>query len=638
MVGGLINIVSYGFNDLYLTGSPQITFFKVVYRRHTNFSKESIEVPIGQMNFGEETTVNIPKIADLFANTYLQLQIPEIWLKKYDIVDGLTTDELSFLMSPLQIPMSQNEIEIVNSYNTILNFIAINTTGYRTAITNQNVINQSPIDYINSIISSMNYANQEDDYYKTALDNAKSFEEQYEGQYEKKDLYIFDHTMSDINFILRQMKEKILYNNANNIPNTSTISNILTSITYAVNVTIKVKKYFYEKVQKKHKMDQDAKSSYAKFAWVERLGHAIIDRVDINIGGERIDRHYGDWMNIWYELTSTIQQDDMYNKMIGNVKILTTFDRNAKPQYTLTIPLNFWFSRKAGLAFPLIALQYSPVSLTVKLKSIEECAYLEQLPNIDNDGYDLNLTQFTLSDIWDNMGMSINASVLIEFIYLDNLERKRFAQSAHEYLIETVDQMTIDNISDKNLSVNLEFFGPSKEIIWHVQKNAYINKNYNLIKRPFTYSMDTQNNNIFSKRRKINPFTSSSLLLNGKQRFFNNDFYDKAYYSLIQPLNHHKRIPSEGVNMYSFSLFPEEHQPSSTCNFTLISNSTMLFGIEPNMFTYLSSDIDPNIPYGSDKDTLLNTQLTLTVYSRRYHVIRFIGGMGAFAHSYGVTK
>ena len=84
MVGGLINIVSYGFNDLYLTGSPEMTYFKVVYRRHTNFSKESIEVPIGEMNFGEEITVNIPKVADLFTNTYLQLEIPEIWLKKYE--------------------------------------------------------------------------------------------------------------------------------------------------------------------------------------------------------------------------------------------------------------------------------------------------------------------------------------------------------------------------------------------------------------------------------------------------------------------------------------------------------------------------------------------------------------------------
>lgn len=639
MVGGLINIVSYGFNDLYLTGSPQITFFKVVYRRHTNFSKESIEVPIGQMDFGEEITVNIPKVADLCKDLYLQLEIPEVWLKKYELADGLTAEELRFLMSPLQIPMSQDEIEIVNSYNTISNFILINSAGYRTAIASQNVRNQSPIDYINSIIDSMNYSDQEDNNYKTALDLAKSFEQQ-EGTPEIiKDLYIFDSTMSDINFILRVLKDKLLDDIANDITNDYTVGKILEIVKYAMNVITKVKKYFFEKVQKKYKLEQIAQSSYAKFAWVERLGHAMIDRIDINIGGERIDRHYGDWMNIWWELTSNIAQDELYNQMIGNVNILTNFDRLAKPKYMLRIPLNFWFCRKAGLAFPLIALQYSPVSLTIKLNPINECAYLEELPSVDDEGYDLNLTSYTLADIWDNMGMKINASVLIEYIYLDNLERKRFAQSAHEYLIETVDRTIVENISTPEQTVNLEFFGPSKEIIWHITKDAYRNQESTYIKYPFNYTMNILNNSKeFRERKKINPFTSVSLLLNGKERFSNSIFYDKAYYSIIQPMDHHKRIPSEGVNMYSFCLHPEEHQPSSTCNFTLISNSTMSFGIEEGMFKYLLSDVKPNISLGSDLDEELKTKLTLSIYSVRYNVIRFIGGMGAFAYSYGVTK
>lgn len=638
MGGGLINIISYGFNDLYLTGSPQITFFKAVYRRHTNFSKESIEIPVGQMDFDDEITVNIPKIADLFTNAFLQLEIPEVLLKKYDTVDGLTQQEIRYLMTPLKIPMSQNEIDIVNSYQTILDFITINSSGYRTAISEQNVKNQSPLDYVNSIIDSMNFTNQEDDNYKNALDSAKTFEET-QGT---KDLYIFDNTMSDINRILRKLKDKMLYNIENDIENTDTIESILNSVTYAMNTTILIKKYYFEKVQKKYKQDIDASSTYAKFAWVDRLGHAIIDRIDINIGGERIDRHYGDWMNVWYELTSSIHQNPMYDRMIGNVKIMTTFDRNAKPKYMLTIPLNFWFCKKAGLAFPLIALQYSPVSMTIKLKSINECAYVEKPPTVDDDGDALNFSTFSLSDIWENMGLKINANLQIEFVYLDDIERKRFAQSAHEYLIETVDKMSIENISNQEQTVNLEFFGPSKEIIWHVQKDEYKTNNYNYIKHPFLYSMDVRQNNILSevpmnKRKQINPFTDAHLLLNGKERFFNSKFFDKAYYSVIQPMDHHKNIPAEGINMYSFSLYPEEHQPSSSCNFTLISSSTLSLGIEKNMFKYLLSDIDPSVNVGSDDDELLNTKLTLTIYSLRYNIIRFIGGMGAFAYSYTVS-
>lgn len=640
MVGGLINIVSYGFNDLYLTGSAEITFFKVVYRRHTNFSRESIEIPVGQMDFGEETTVKIPKVADLFTNAFLQLDIPEILLKKYDTADGLTNQELDFLMSPSPIPMTQNELDIIDSYQTILNFISINTSGYRTAISNQYVKNQSPLDYINSIIDSMNFGNQEDDNYKNALDIAALYESTV-GEF--KDMYIFDNSTSDINLILRKLKDKLLDDIANNLENNYTIQKILNIVKYAMETSKLVKKYFFQKIQKKHKLELDANSTYAKFAWVEKLGHAIIDHVDINIGGERIDRHYGDWMNIWYELTSDKAQDELYNRMIGNVKVMTTFDRNAKPKYTLTIPLNFWFCKKAGLAFPLIALQYSPVTLTVKLNSINKCAYLEKLPEFDNDGDELNLTPFSLSDIWENMGMKIDAKLLVEFIYLDNSERKRFAQSAHEYLIETVDQMTVENISDQDQSVNLDFFGPSKEIIWHVKRDSYSSENYNYIKHPFSYSMDLKNSqNLgkkFNERQKINPFTDAHLLLNGKERFFNQKFFDKAYYSIIQPMDHHTRIPSDqGINLYSFALYPEEHQPSSTCNFTLISNSNLQISIDPEMFKYFKSDIDPTIHPNSENDTLLKTKLTLTIYSLRYNVIRFIGGMGAFAYSYGVTK
>lgn len=634
MVGGLINIVSYGFNDLYLTGSPQITFFKVVYRRHTNFAKESIVVPMGQLDLGEELTINIPKIGDLFANTYLQLQIPEVALLKTDTADNLSIEEMNLLNSPLQIPMSQDEIDIVQSYPTILAFIAINTVGYRSAIANQNIKNQNIRNFITSIINNMNYSGQENTSYKTALDNAKIFE-QSAGT--TSDLFIFDNTASDINYIL----SKIIESDDDTLAANYTISKIVDIVTKAKDVSAKVKKYYFEKVQKKYKMDKDANSRYAKFAWVEKLGYAIIDRVDINIGGERIDRHYGDWMNIWYELTSSIEQEELMNKMIGNVKVLTSFDRNTKPAYTLIVPLNFWFCKKMGLAFPLIALQYSPVSITLKLKTMEECAYIEQLPQTDPEGDPLNLNPYSLSDIWDNQGYSITADLLVEYIYLDNLERKRFAQSAHEYLIETVEVLTSTNVRDQEQEISLDFTGPSKEIIWHVKKDIHSNFESTYRKFPFTYSMDVVENGStveFKDRKKINTITSARLLLNGKDRFFQGNFFDKNYYNLLQPLEHHTRIPSEGINVYSFSLYPEEHQPSSTCNFSLISTTSLLLTVEENMFKYLVSDVDPSITVGSEFDEELNTSVNITIYSVRYNIIRFIGGMGAFAYSYSVTK
>src|SRR5690348_9401363 len=104
MAGGLINIISYGATDLFLTGAPEITFFKVVYRRYTNFSKESVVIPLGAIDFGKEVEIEIPKIGDLLSKSYLQIIIPEINIKKTDTVIDLTTKELSVLETPFPVP------------------------------------------------------------------------------------------------------------------------------------------------------------------------------------------------------------------------------------------------------------------------------------------------------------------------------------------------------------------------------------------------------------------------------------------------------------------------------------------------------------------------------------------------------
>ena len=73
MPGGLMQLVAYGAQDIYLTGNPQITFFKVVYRRHTNFSMESIkQVFEGDADFGNEVTVTIARNGDLVHRMYLE--------------------------------------------------------------------------------------------------------------------------------------------------------------------------------------------------------------------------------------------------------------------------------------------------------------------------------------------------------------------------------------------------------------------------------------------------------------------------------------------------------------------------------------------------------------------------------------
>lgn len=81
---------------------------------------------------------------------------------------------------------------------------------------------------------------------------------------------------------------------------------------------------------------------------MRRLGHALIESVKVEIGGSDIDEHYGEWLNIWHELTGVTGQARGYAKMIGDVPELTNL-RQEHGEYTLYIPLRFWFNRNNGL-------------------------------------------------------------------------------------------------------------------------------------------------------------------------------------------------------------------------------------------------------------------------------------------------
>jgi hypothetical protein len=624
MGGGLINIVSYGLDDLYLTGAAQITFFKSSYRRHTNYSQESIEIDIGQTNFGDEITIPFPKVGDLFGNTYLQVNLPQISLQKTDLTSDLTAYETAFLQGPITVPFESQPLQnVVNDYATINAFMKTNMAGYRIAQKNMNIKNQTVATYISAIQSVLTFPSTNSSVsleldYQNALQKALLYEHSLENY---SDDVILNYITSDISYIL---------NNISYSSSTYSVQDVANLVFTATAISVKVKNYYFMKVKQMAQINTDYSSVNAKFAWIDKLGHGIIQKIDVNIGGDRIDRHYFDYIEIWHDLTGLNSQDNLYNKMIGNVVELTTFDRTTKPQYTLTIPLNFWFCKKAGLYFPIVALQYSQISLTIKFNNIDRCAYVEKLPTVDNNGDPLNISQLSLSDIWENMGYFLTANLLTDYIYLDSQERKRFAQSAHEYLIETTQRMILKDSYDHHPSILLDFTGPVKEIMWYAQKNAYLAGSATQQKFLFNYTSTPSGIG--------NPFLSSELTLNGKS-LFNSSI--TTFHTCVQPYARHTRVPQDGINIYSFCLWPEEHQPSGTCNFSVIPNCVLTFDIDPNMFTYNLSDIDPNIAIGEIDtntglliDKLQNTTINLVVIVKKYDILRVVGGMSGFAFKY----
>ena len=157
-------------------------------------------------------------------------------------------------------------------------------------------------------------------------------------------------------------------------------------------------------------------------------GHAAIDNVEVEVGGQVIDKQYGHWMHVWTDLTHGVDKAALL-KACGDA-----------PGKSM-IPLQFWFCRNPGLALPLIALQYHEVKLNVTFADTSKISGVE---------------------VW------------CDYVFLDTDERRRFAQVSHEYLIEQVQFSNRLNagLAKDDAAVNtqheLRFNHPVKELVWTV--------------------------------------------------------------------------------------------------------------------------------------------------------------------------
>jgi len=422
MGGGLMQLVAYGAQDIYLTGNPQITFFKVVYRRHTNFAVESIEQTFnGQADFGKRITATISRNGDLIQQMYLEVVLPDI---------GAST-----------------------------------------------------------------------------------------------------------------------------------------------------------------------------YTWTYGVGNALVKQAEIEIGGQLIDRQYGEWMNIWTELTVPAGKRAGYDNMVGNVKpsdaTNQTGSLSAAAANRLYVPFQFWFNRNPGLALPLIALQYHEVKLNLELRPITDLS---------------NTADITSGSI-------VSCKLYVDYVYLDTDERRRFAQVSHEYLIEQVQFTGAESVksSDTNKNVTLNFNHPVKELVWVHITATHATSGYSTGNRWLNFSG--------SNGSYTDSFKTGLLQLNGHDRF---SVRYADYFRKVQNYDHHCRCPrvsgdldvadnrAQYIYTYSFALSPEEHQPSGTCNFSRIDNAVL------------------QLTYGTDSQTgasNLGADANLNIYAVNYNVLRIMSGMGGLAYS-----
>tara|TARA_B110000259_G_scaffold23347_1_gene24030 strand:- start:135 stop:1748 length:1614 start_codon:yes stop_codon:yes gene_type:complete len=536
MGGGLMQLVAYGAQDIYLSGNPQITFFKVVYRRHTNFSMESIEQTFnGKPDFDNKVTCTISRNGDLISRMYLQVELDALPSKYEGDTDDITLPNVLDGSYKYKVYPQPNVSDLDKYYVKTGNADVIQ-------MSNNNAFEVSSGSAIDpDTIITVNYDDDSTSEFEFDLHVYADFEATIKVTYSDLDIAAVSYPITNSFTIVDEPTPdstgSIQVRDENNL-----VYNVYDSNEVLVNYT------------------GSNTIEFIDFPKQEWLGHKIIDSVEIEIGGQRIDKHYGDWLAIWNELSQTEGHWNGYKQMVEGT--------------TLYIPLQFWFNRNPGLALPLIALQYHEVKLNIKFS-----------PKVDV--YDNLITPETDSTPAYTMPVSLladvgnmrSASLYVDYIYLDTDERRRFAQVSHEYLIEQL-QFTGDESGSNKIKMN--FNHPVKELIW-VEKNN-------------TTEVGTY----------TTTYDSAKIQLNGHERF---SVRKPSYFQCVQPYQHHNRVPTnKGINVYSFALKPEEHQPSGTCNMSRIDNATL------------------------NLDGVSKTS-TIKVFAVNYNVLRVMSGMGGLAYS-----
>jgi len=381
-------------------------------------------------------------------------------------------------------------------------------------------------------------------------------------------------------------------------------------------------------------------------------GSNVIKECELEIGGQRIDRHYSHFHSVYSQLTESnpsgafnnsvnhaapgtaasngvaagiVQKSTVFNTMSGNGGAVTSGFRDgtvtgeSKGSWVIDayhtgsgadvmatkifVPLYFWFCRNPGMALPLIALQYHEVK--VKMTFDDQINLVHEILETSSNANDLLGDTNAGNSTYRAPAASISDfSLWCDYIYLDTDERRRFAQVSHEYLIE---QLQFQSFSSTK-TMDLNFNHPVKELIWTSSKNTNTDSISTFVAAAAAAAVTGVNQKLRAGNREPASLTGTfQLKLNGHDRFKERD---TKYFTRTQVWEHHtgygSTINSDAIAVYSFALKPEEHQPSGTCNFSRIDNAQMTTGAAAGDYN---------------------------VYAVNYNVLRIMSGMGGLAYS-----
>jgi hypothetical protein len=665
MPGGLIQIANYSSQDLTLTGNPEITYFKIVFRRYTNFGIRTIEVPFDNpIDFGSTSTITIPKSGDLLTKTTLKIILPDFDLTEFN---NINTDINNSQLLNIEIE------RYYLYYDFFINFINKLQNIVKTFFL-QNNNNCKSTTYIHQLSKYILKFIQQEEYLEFfTIVNFYLYNNSSQINSTKK--YINTFTNASL-FFLNSSNELIyVYNNYSENNYSYSMFNYM--INSNMEILQKLNKLIYDKL-----INILTTKYQITMGWTKKIGIFIMDNVEMLIGSNIVTKMSSNYIDVYGQLN--YKNTHIYNKMIGNDPSYNTPVIKSTDKH-LYIPLPFWFMNNYGLSIPLVALQFNNIQIKIKFKNLVDSIFFD-IPNTDsfiNESTRNKIINLILENTINIFTSQLQITMLIEYVYLDNNERKKFAQSSHEYLITQVQEI---QFSDVNTSSNLEldFFHCCKSMFWTANQYKYINNvtsenqygkyTTSLFKPSFNinnihyinyinmlynsnhlfnlgtfilgldvintspinndfFINDIQTSLIFNRKYvnyEISPFLFSEISLNGISLVSQNS----PYFNYLQPYNYYKNTPDLGINVYSFSLNPTETQPSGACNLSRIPRTSIKFTLFNSDNNLQNVNIDKNY---NTSDNLYSGNLNnykLNFQVENYNILRFIGGVVGIAFTY----
>jgi hypothetical protein len=319
-----------------------------------------------------------------------------------------------------------------------------------------------------------------------------------------------------------------------------------------------------------------------EFKWIQHLGEAIIDNYYVTVGGAMVDRQYGEFLHISNQISLGGDKREIYDKMIGNVPELMDpqfrngfYPQNGLKSRKIYVPLNFWFNRDPGTALPLVAMQYSEIEITIELRPLMDLyqvlsngSYRAPNKNIPNEQLSRFVNNSTTRYLISDTVLDIKAYLEVNYYFVDTKEREYIAYNTHEYLVEQVTRIERFNLVENNL-YDLVLQNPVKEFIWVLKRDDLKTLNH-------WFDFTDEYESIMK---------SAKLLFNGMDRM---DEKDEMYFNYVQPFQHHKSNPKDGIFVYSFAISPDEWwQPTGSCNMSRVNKIQMLVRAKkPRTYNY----------------------------------------------------